>query len=139
VAYVVEMSWSSSCLLPWQQIDVERVRAAIETALSDCAKQWPEYANARIEVAGSSIHVFYPAALVERPHWEIDRPSGAGPDGYPCTYRHFWIDAMPEYDMPGECIVSLDSNTSANREAWMTASKVLDRITELLGGTSRDF
>ncbi|SRR5258706_9877686 len=134
------MSWSASCLLPWNELDVERVRIAIETALADCAKTSPEYASSRIEVDGKYIHVFFPAQLVERRGREVQPPSGPAPDGtYPCTFDHYLIAPDPKTYFDGECGVSLSSNTSANGQAWMTATKVLDRVTELLGGTSRDF
>ena len=134
------MSWSMTCVLPWQQEDLGRVRAAIETALADLAKQWPEYGQARIAVADSFVHVHFPAALVEKPHWELAPPQLAGADGsYPCSFFHYWIEPDPAHDYPGECGVSLDSNRSANREAWITASNVLERLTKVLGGTLRDF
>lgn len=126
--------------MPWTEVDIDRVRGAIEAAIADCAKRWPDYAGSRIEVAGRYIHVFFPAQLVERRNWEIQPPTEPAADGtYPCTFDHYVIAPDPAHHYDGECAVSLSSNTSANGQAWMTATKVLDRITELLGGTSRDF
>ncbi len=130
-----------SCVLAWKQCDVGRVRDAIERAIRDCAALWPAYAEARVEVARDDVHVHFPAHLVEKPHWEMEPPpSPPAPDGtYPCTFRHYLIEPDPAHDYAGECGVSLDSNTSANRDAWVTAGYVLERMTQLLDGTLRDF
>jgi hypothetical protein len=129
------MSFSMSCVLPWTQPDVARVRTAIEQALRDCAKRWPLYAEARVEPSdgdATTVAVRFPARLVEQPGWELGPATEPDVDGtYPCTFDHYEID--------GAVIVSFRSNRSANREAWMTATYVLQRMTELLGGTLRNF
>jgi hypothetical protein len=134
------MSWSTRCVLPWNECDLERVRPAIEQAIRDCAAKWPAYADARVEVdvERSALHVHFSAELVEKPHWETVEPQSSAADGtYPCTFRHYCIEPEPAQSLGGECGVSLDSNTSANRDAWVTASYVLERMTQLLGGTLR--
>lgn len=129
------MSFSMSFVLPWTQPDVARVRTAIEQAIRACAKRWPLYADARLDLSDSdttTVAVRFPARLVEQPGWELDPPTEPDVDGtYPCTFEH--------YELDGEVIVNLRSNRSANREAWMTASHVLERMAELLGGTPRNF
>jgi hypothetical protein len=129
------MSFSMSCVLAWTQPDVARVQTAIEQAIRDCAKRWPLYAEARVELSdcdATTVAVRFPARLVEQPGWELDPPTEPDIDGtYPCTFDQYEID--------GEVFVSLRSNRSANRDAWMTASHVLERMTELLGGTLRNF
>jgi|HubBroStandDraft_6_1064221.scaffolds.fasta_scaffold150645_2 hypothetical protein len=130
-----------SCVLAWTQRDTGRVCHAIEQAIRDCVARWPGYAESRVEVDGNDVHVHFPSDLVERPHWEMEPPqSPLGPDGsYPCTFRHYLIEPDLANELDGECGVSLDSNTSANRDAWMTASHVFERMTQLLDGTLRDF
>src|SRR5687767_12963313 len=130
------MSWSISCVLPWAHTDIERVRAAIEAAIQDCAAKWPAYAKTRVEVdtERGHVHVHFPAELVQKPGWEIEPPTiEPADDGtYACTFGHYFIEADLENDYPGECGLTFRSNVSCNREAWMTATKVLERVTTML-------
>ena len=78
------MSWSMTCVLPWQQLDIDRVVTALDEALRQCAVKWPAYAKAVRDPPDStssrlSVHVMFPAELVEAPGWELERPS-ATPD-----------------------------------------------------------
>jgi hypothetical protein len=132
------MSHGSSCVLDWTEADLERVRAAIEEAIAECARATPEYAGSRIQVGDGTIHVFFPRALVEKPGWELTRPFGGGPGGYHCTFDHTYHEPMPQHGIPGEATVSITSKRNDNQKAWGTATRVLARVTALLGGTIRE-
>ncbi|NVB85049.1 MAG: hypothetical protein HOV81_42170 [Kofleriaceae bacterium] len=137
------MSWAMSCVLPWKELDFDRVRAAIEDAIRLCAVARPEYSDSRvteIDRERGYIHVAYPARLVELVGWEADPPSTSS-DGepYTCSYWHYLIAADPKTDFDGECGVRLRSNVSSNRDAWITATQVLERLEKLLDGEMIDY
>lgn len=137
------MSWSMSCVVPWKALDFDRVRTAIEEAIRQCAVARPEYADSRVlevDRERGYIHVDFPARLVELRGWEVDPPSTpSNGEPYTCSYWHYLLAPDPKTDYDGECGISVRSNVSQNRDAWITATQVLERLEKLLGGQMVDY
>lgn len=131
------MSYGTSIVID-ELLDHARIRDALAAAVAAQVPRHPAWADTTISVARQPTEtvilfdVMFSPALVKRPGGEAHEPGAPHEDGrYWCLFE---VSLTPT-----STIITLRSKRYWNRDAWNTATTLLEAAGVTLGGRLRDY